>query len=142
MILHRDQIAIAQGVQTPAVSRPLDTPLPPSDLFRKRQTYHSIGGGVILKLSAGFWASLTSERYYPAMILTSEPLPPSVEWCQSYDDLLSDFRRMRNQFNARYVRLYSWCDDRNNDFPTDLIRAAYNAGIGMLSVTPFCLPYR
>lgn len=42
---------------------------------------------------------------------------------------------MRTQFNARYVRLYAWCDGRNNDFPTDVVRAAYNAGIGMLFAT-------
>ena len=46
---------------------------------------------------------------------------------------------MRTQFNARYVRLYSWCDTRNDDFPGDLIMAAYNAGLGMLPVTPFYL---
>ena len=65
----------------------------------------------------------------------TEPLLLSVETCQSYDELFSDFSRMRSQFNARYVRLYSWCDWRNNGFPTDVVRAAYNAGIGMLSVT-------
>jgi hypothetical protein len=71
--------------------------------------------------------------------LATEPLLLSVESCQSYDELFSDFSKMRSQFNARYVRLYSWCDSRNDDFPADVVRAAYNAGIGMLSVAPFYL---
>ena len=71
----------------------------------------------------------------------TEPLLLSVKTCQSYDELFSDFSRMRSEFNARYVRLYSWCDSSNNrfQFPTDVVRAAYNAGIGMLSVTLFYL---
>lgn len=69
------------------------------------------------------------------VVPATEPLLLSVEACQSYEELFSDFSRMRNQFNARYVRLYSWCDSRNNDFPTDVVRAAYNAGIGMLYAT-------
>jgi len=74
------------------------------------------------------------------VVLATERLFLSVGSCQSYDDLLSDFSRMREQFNARYVRLYSWCDSRNDGFPADVIKAAYNAGIGMLSATLFYLP--
>jgi len=74
------------------------------------------------------------------VVLVTERRLLSVGSCQSYDELLSDFSRMRNQFHARYVRLYSWCDWRNDDFPADVVRAAYNAGIGKLSVTTFYLP--
>ena len=100
--------------------------------------FHSTNGGVTLKLSAGFWASPTSEQYAIIVVLATEPLLLSVGSCQSYDDLFSDFSRMRNQFNARYVRLYSWCDWRNNEFPADVVRAAYNAGIGMSSIRFIC----
>lgn len=129
----RHQITQDFSTKTATVSPLSDILRPLSDLSGTHRTYHSTSGGATLKRSAGSWASPTSGQYSPMVVLTPEPFYFSVGACQSYDDLFSDFSRMRNEFNARYVRLYSWCDGRNNEFPADVVRAAYNAGIGTLS---------
>jgi hypothetical protein len=51
-------------------------------------------------------------------------------------NLIHDFTRMRTEFNARYVRLYSWCDDDFNFF-NDVINAAYQTGIGVYATVWF-----
>jgi hypothetical protein len=42
---------------------------------------------------------------------------------------------MRTQFNARYVRLYAWCIRKG--FLDDVIKAGYEAGIGVYAVIWF-----
>lgn len=49
--------------------------------------------------------------------------------------MLADFTRMRTQFNARYVRLYSACDD--DGFMDDVIDAAWTSGIGVYALIWF-----
>jgi len=56
--------------------------------------------------------------------------------CMNSTYLISDFTRMRTEFNARYVRLYSWCDDDTNFF-NDVINAAYQVGIGVYATVWF-----
>jgi hypothetical protein len=43
---------------------------------------------------------------------------------------------MRVQFNARYVRVYAWCDSVEG-FMDTVISAAYQVGIGVYSVIWF-----
>lgn len=61
---------------------------------------------------------------------------PSTEWCQSYDTLQAEFSQMRNQYKARYVRMYSWCDD-DGTYLNNFIRAAYSAGLGVYATIWF-----
>jgi exo-beta-1,3-glucanase (GH17 family) len=56
--------------------------------------------------------------------------------CQSKSKLVTDFTRMRNQFGARYVRLYSSCEWNDNYF-NDVIAAAYQTGIGVYALIWF-----
>ncbi|KIJ52657.1 glycoside hydrolase family 17 protein [Sphaerobolus stellatus SS14] len=82
-----------------------------------------------------WWCDINNEQgflgfsYYVIRI-------PSVEVCMNSTYLLRDFTRMRTEFNARYVRLYSWCDDDVNFF-NDVINAAYQAGIGVYATVWF-----
>lgn len=49
--------------------------------------------------------------------------------CPSLTQMQSDFGRMRNQFKARYVRMYGWCED--GDFLTRITNAAFSQGVGL-----------
>jgi len=49
--------------------------------------------------------------------------------------MVTIFTRMRNQFGARYVRIYSTCD--NDGFTDDLVNAAYQAGVGLFALMWF-----
>ncbi|KAK0529377.1 hypothetical protein OC834_003716, partial [Tilletia horrida] len=51
--------------------------------------------------------------------------------CPSLKTLRADFKRMRTEFNSRYVRLYSACDDTSRDLNADLITAAWENGLGL-----------
>ncbi|KIM30043.1 glycoside hydrolase family 17 protein [Serendipita vermifera MAFF 305830] len=53
-----------------------------------------------------------------------------TDGCQSASTLLADFTRMRNDYKARYVRLYGWCDDQGT-YLNNVIQAAYSAGLGV-----------
>ncbi|KAF8303315.1 hypothetical protein DL93DRAFT_453633 [Clavulina sp. PMI_390] len=55
--------------------------------------------------------------------------------CKSLMQMTTDFNRMRTQFSARYVRLYSACDSPG--FMDDVVKAAYTAGIGVYSLIWF-----
>ncbi|KIJ46733.1 glycoside hydrolase family 17 protein, partial [Sphaerobolus stellatus SS14] len=56
--------------------------------------------------------------------------------CMNSTYLLRDFTRMRTEFNARYIRLYFWCDHATHFFD-DVIGAAYEAGIGVYATVRF-----
>lgn len=47
--------------------------------------------------------------------------------------MTSDFTQMRNEFRARYVRLYSTCDAPG--FMDNVMSAAYQAEIGVYSLS-------
>ncbi|PWN41898.1 glycoside hydrolase [Ceraceosorus guamensis] len=59
----------------------------------------------------------------------------SIASCPSYDQLVKDFKRQRNTYQARYVRLYSNCDKQG--YNDDLINAAWEAGVGLLPLIWF-----
>ncbi|KIJ23828.1 glycoside hydrolase family 17 protein [Sphaerobolus stellatus SS14] len=61
-----------------------------------------------------------------------------VEVCMNSTYLLRDFTRTRTEFNARYVRSYSWCDDATH-FSNNVIGAAYEAGVGVYAAVWFGL---
>lgn len=55
--------------------------------------------------------------------------------CPSQSQLLADFKRMKSDFNSRYVRLYGYCDEWwMNDA---LVEAAAGAGIGIYGLIWF-----
>ncbi|CAD6923808.1 unnamed protein product [Tilletia controversa] len=52
--------------------------------------------------------------------------------CPSLKQLRTDFKRMRTEFNSRYVRLYSACESSPRpSMNDDLITAAWEAGLGL-----------
>ncbi|PVF94620.1 hypothetical protein CPB86DRAFT_776546 [Serendipita vermifera] len=59
-----------------------------------------------------------------------------VEWCQDRDTLARDFTRMRTQFGARYVRMYSWCD-WDDGFFDRFVSTAYSSGLGVYATIWF-----
>ncbi|KAI5479288.1 glycoside hydrolase family 17 protein [Pseudohyphozyma bogoriensis] len=71
-----------------------------------------------------------------ASLLKSWWCPQSAEYAfMSYNDLLSDFKRMKKDFKARYVRLYGTCD--NAGYNDDLVNAAAAAKIGVYGLVWF-----
>ncbi|PWN29718.1 glycoside hydrolase [Jaminaea rosea] len=52
-----------------------------------------------------------------------------VSWCPSSAQLTKSFKRMRSEYNARYVRMYGTCD--NDGFTDQLINAGWEAGLGI-----------
>jgi len=55
--------------------------------------------------------------------------------CQDTTVMTNDFKKMKSQYGARYVRLYNVCD--NSDFTSNLIDAAYAAGVGLIPLDWF-----
>ncbi|KAM0746989.1 hypothetical protein T439DRAFT_293419 [Meredithblackwellia eburnea MCA 4105] len=55
--------------------------------------------------------------------------------CQSLSTLTADFKRMKSQFNARYVRLYGACDSAG--YNDNLVEAASQARIGIYGLVWF-----
>ncbi|PWN47097.1 glycoside hydrolase family 17 protein [Violaceomyces palustris] len=53
----------------------------------------------------------------------------AVDACQDRSTLSHDFKKMKREYGARYIRLYSSCD--KPDFNDDLIEAAWDAGVGL-----------
>lgn len=76
-----------------------------------------------------WWCSLHSERGFLGFTY-------DTGLCQSYGDLSGDFTRMRNDYNARYVRLYSWCDS-DGTYLNNVINAAYSVGLGVYATIWF-----
>lgn len=58
-----------------------------------------------------------------------------IDACQSQATLTREFKDARQNFNARYVRLYGVCDDA--DFYDRVVEAAWQAGIGVQALIWF-----
>ncbi|CAG7852217.1 SubName: Full=Uncharacterized protein {ECO:0000313/EMBL:CCA67642.1} [Serendipita indica DSM 11827] len=56
--------------------------------------------------------------------------------CQDLNTMKADFGRMRNQYKARYVRMYAWCDD-DGTYLKNMISAAYSQGLGIYATIWF-----
>ncbi|KAK0550223.1 hypothetical protein OC845_002753 [Tilletia horrida] len=70
----------------------------------------------------GWWCSMKDEYAFLGFSY-------DLSSCPSLQTLRTDFKRMRSEFNSRYVRLYSSCDRASmND---DLIAAAWESGLGL-----------
>ncbi|KIM30062.1 glycoside hydrolase family 17 protein [Serendipita vermifera MAFF 305830] len=78
---------------------------------------------------SNWWSPLNDERGFLGFTYYTE-------WCQDYNTLESEFRQMRNNYNARYVRMYSWCDD-DGTYINNFIQAAYSAGLGVYATIWF-----
>ncbi|OBZ68223.1 hypothetical protein A0H81_11811 [Grifola frondosa] len=52
-----------------------------------------------------------------------------VTACQSREQLVSEFKDIRNHFNSRYVRLYGACD--RDGFYDDIVHAAWTNNLGV-----------
>ncbi|KAJ7646423.1 hypothetical protein DFH06DRAFT_1332787 [Mycena polygramma] len=52
-----------------------------------------------------------------------------VSACQSPSQLKTDFVKIRNTFNGRYVRMYGFCS--KSGLHNDVVTAAWDAGIGI-----------
>ncbi|EJD34978.1 glycoside hydrolase [Auricularia subglabra TFB-10046 SS5] len=60
----------------------------------------------------------------------------SVDSCPSRSQMAKDFKAMRSQYKARYVRIYSACN-KNSAFYDQVVAAAYEAGIGVYALVWF-----
>jgi len=60
----------------------------------------------------------------------------AIDDCQSTDTLVKDFTRMRHDFNARYVRIYSACESDDNIYDR-IINVGYKAGVGVYALIWF-----
>ncbi|KDQ20406.1 glycoside hydrolase family 17 protein [Botryobasidium botryosum FD-172 SS1] len=59
----------------------------------------------------------------------------AVNACPSQAQMKSDFTRMRKDFNARYVRIYSACDTKG--FYDQVVNAAYESNLGVFAMVWF-----
>lgn len=47
--------------------------------------------------------------------------------------MLTDFKKMRSTYNTRYVRVYGECPNERATMLDDIIEAAYETGMGVMS---------
>lgn len=111
---------------------PADTPRPTSNPKPSSGCFPSAGfntpdspSGTPLE---DWWCPRTSE--YAFMGFSYD-----VTGCPSKSAMTSDFKRMRNEYGARYVREYGACD--RNNFQSDVVDAAYAAGVGVYALVWF-----